>query len=1008
MTDLIALGLRFEAESADTAADKMDRLTASAERVETATDGMASGSARADSAMGEIAASADRAAARMAGYIQAHERATGASMRHGDALDGAGSASVNYQARLDALRRSVDPIGLAQERANAELMEARALYDAGALGAAEYAQAVAALDARLDTLNVAQMRAAGGARLTSAEALNLSRQFADVGVSAVMGMNPLMILAMQGPQIADIMKTSRLGFREIGRELLVSVGILKVVETETVSAATSQVALNTAQRAGVGTASAVATANQGAAVAAGELAVANGAATVSARGVGGAMAGAGAAGGAASVGIGTLGAVLIPLVVAAGLATGAFALFHREMSRGYPDDITDGLGLTKEQLERVESRTVTMGDTFMATLDVLGGYIMDGPVGDAINWLGETWNGALDWMGENAVAFGAAMIDRMVGTVTTIGQVWSALPGAVGAAVSAAVNLTATAIEWVVERALAGINGLIDRVNTLPLVEIGRLPDSISLGRMNVGSFDDLNTVAGILGDVRGTVQQNGGGTTDRVMAQIRDGARARAQDRARSEAGAPDFDLAGGLDKGERDRAGGGAASRAAEQAARDYERLIEAGTRYRDGLIREREELGLNREERMMRAAQMEADRIATEGNTDASRALASQIMDEARALRDATWAQAARDEQRSQNDTLSMLELERDLIGASNTERAGQLAMLRTEIELRNRLGQAFVESAAGQEIIQGSRRVAVFDEGNREAQNAYNDGLTITLDRLRQIEDHASAAAQGLASAFGAPGEALGGMLSVMTRAQTRLEEINDAQRRYVREMGSAGVSAQRMAMFERERGQASIQSWGDMAAAARGFFDEGSTGYRVLMAIEQGYRLMQFAGAIQAMILGQQETASVVAGNVTKAASHGTVAVARSMASLPFPANMAAAAATLAALAALGVMLSGGGRGGGAGRDDVSRAEEATETLRHRFSKGGSGGGGGTDPQGARVVVEFREGPAFGGKVLETVGPVMAEVGQASAQGGSQLALSKASRRGRNQLGLGRR
>lgn len=1005
MTDLIALGLRFEAESADAATDKMDRLTASAERVETATDGMASGSVRADSAMGQIAASADRAAARMAGYIQAHERATGASMRHGDALDGAGSASVNYQARLDALRRSVDPVGHAQERANAELMEARALYDAGALGAAEYAQAVAALDARLDTLNVAQMRAAGGARLTSAEALNLSRQFADVGVSAVMGMNPLMILAMQGPQIADIMKTSRLGFRDIGRQLLVSVGILQVVETETASAATSQVALNAAQRAGVGTASAVATANQGAAVAAGELAVANNAATGSTGRLTGGLNGTGAAGARAATSLGPVGIVAGAVAAAAGLATGAFALFHRELSRGYPDDITEGLGLTKEQLLEVESRTVSMGDTFMSVLDVVGGYIMDGPVGDAINWLGETWNGALDWMGENAVAFGAAQIDLMVGVVTTIGQVWSALPGAVGAAVSGAANLTITMIEQTVALAIRGINGLIGLVNQLPFVNLDSIQGGVSLDRVNIGSFDDLSTVAGILADIPGAVRQNGEGAGRRFFGEISAGALGRAQDRARDEAGAPDFDLEGGLDKGDRDGAGG-RASRAAEQAARDYERLIEAGTRYRDGLIREREELGLNREERMMRAAQMEADRIATEGNTDASRALASQIMDEARALRDATWAQAARDEQRSQNDTLSMLELERDLIGASNAERAGQLAMLRTEIELRNRLGQAFVDSAAGQETIQGARRVAVYEEGNRDAQNAYNDGLTITLDRLRQVEDHANAAAQGLASAFGAPGEALGGMLSVMTRAQTRLEEINDAQRRYVREMGTAGVSAQRMAMFERERGQASIQSWGDMAAAARGFFDEGSTGYRVLMAIEQGYRLMQFAGAIQAMILGQQETASVVAGNVVKATSHGTVAVARSMASLPFPANMAAAAATVAALAALGVMLGGGGRGGGAGRDDVSRAEEATETLRHRFSKGGSGGGGGgMDPQGARVVVEFREGPAFGGKVVEAVGPVMAEVGQASAQGGSQLALSRAARRGRNRLGV---
>ena len=41
------------------------------------------------------------------------------------------------------------------------------------------------------------------AKLTANEMLNLSRQFSDIGVTAAMGMNPLMILIQQGPQIAD-------------------------------------------------------------------------------------------------------------------------------------------------------------------------------------------------------------------------------------------------------------------------------------------------------------------------------------------------------------------------------------------------------------------------------------------------------------------------------------------------------------------------------------------------------------------------------------------------------------------------------------------------------------------------------------------------------------------------------------------------------------------------------------------------------------------------------------
>jgi phage-related minor tail protein len=47
-------------------------------------------------------------------------------------------------------------------------------------------------------------KVAGGARLAGHEILNLSRNIADVGVSAAMNMNPLMILIQQGPQIADV------------------------------------------------------------------------------------------------------------------------------------------------------------------------------------------------------------------------------------------------------------------------------------------------------------------------------------------------------------------------------------------------------------------------------------------------------------------------------------------------------------------------------------------------------------------------------------------------------------------------------------------------------------------------------------------------------------------------------------------------------------------------------------------------------------------------------------
>ena len=45
-------------------------------------------------------------------------------------------------------------------------------------------------------------------RLTANETLNLSRQLSDVAVTAAMGMNPLMIMIQQGPQIADVFQTA--------------------------------------------------------------------------------------------------------------------------------------------------------------------------------------------------------------------------------------------------------------------------------------------------------------------------------------------------------------------------------------------------------------------------------------------------------------------------------------------------------------------------------------------------------------------------------------------------------------------------------------------------------------------------------------------------------------------------------------------------------------------------------------------------------------------------------
>ena len=178
--DIASLMIKIDASQADTGAASLDKLTTAGGRAEASVASLGS--------------------------------ASKASL---GGLQGIPASLQAIDARADALRASVDPLAVAMKRANSEMREADALYKAGAIGAAEYGRYVDVLENRLSSavaaqnmMNAAQARGARTAGLTAQEGLNLSRQLADIGVTAAMGMSPLMILIQQGPQIADIFQTA--------------------------------------------------------------------------------------------------------------------------------------------------------------------------------------------------------------------------------------------------------------------------------------------------------------------------------------------------------------------------------------------------------------------------------------------------------------------------------------------------------------------------------------------------------------------------------------------------------------------------------------------------------------------------------------------------------------------------------------------------------------------------------------------------------------------------------
>lgn len=143
-------------------------------------------------------------------------QAAGEVGKVGTALDGLGPAGQAAGAGARKAANDIDHLG---QVADATAMDLGTLYDA----------------AQRDFVGIYQRQMAGvvrtqdaaevSTRKLSLAGLGLSRQFADIGVTAAMGMNPLMILIQQGPQVADqlaVMKMEGLGLSQVMKGLAAS------------------------------------------------------------------------------------------------------------------------------------------------------------------------------------------------------------------------------------------------------------------------------------------------------------------------------------------------------------------------------------------------------------------------------------------------------------------------------------------------------------------------------------------------------------------------------------------------------------------------------------------------------------------------------------------------------------------------------------------------------------------------------------------------------------------
>lgn len=223
---------------------------------------------------------------------------------------------------------------------------------------------------------------------------------------------------------------------------------------------------------------------------------------------------------------------------------------------------------------------------------------------------------------------------------------------------------------------------------------------------------------------------------------------------------------------------------------------------------------------------------------------------------------------------------------------------------------------------------------------DAQTAANTASTAQMAILTANLDAAKEAATGLADAFGSVGSAVGGLGVALASYEKSQVAIADGLQNQLFEIqklndgkGDQTKKDKAISDANQKQSQLQVKSYGDMAAAAQGFFKKGTVGYNALGVATKVFRAFEMAQSAMSMVkmiadigtkVGAYVTgiltqtaanAASVGPNVTadglKASAAGTEAVAKASAA-PFPIGFATGAAMLAFMLAIGVAMAGSG------------------------------------------------------------------------------------------------
>ncbi len=207
--------------------------------------------------------------------------------------------------------------------------------------------------------------------------------------------------------------------------------------------------------------------------------------------------------------------ILVGLTAAAGAAAGAFKLFTIEVEKTAElDKFVKGLGLTKDEIEKLGPVGITAGDAFKGLWKTIKeGLGLDVEFAEIRDFAIDAFKKMLKGGQVGAAGIYAAF----VGTYRGIAAIWPKLPSIMGEAAIGAANLAIAAVEGLINRSIKAIQAIITATNPILLaakmagINIGS--PTVSLGRLaNPYSGAGANAAGAFAAGFRGAFNEAMGG----------------------------------------------------------------------------------------------------------------------------------------------------------------------------------------------------------------------------------------------------------------------------------------------------------------------------------------------------------------------------------------------------------------------------------------------------------------------------------------------------------------